>query len=184
VNNKNETNDKKINIDITPDTKVGVLLDTYPQLEDLLIKMAPPFAKLRNPILRKTVAKVTSLRQAAKVGGINIGELVNALRKEVGQTAAGNIFDGDDKTSAEKPGWMNNKIAETLDARPIIENGEQPVGIVMQKLRELEEKQLFELITPFNPAPLIEKGRDQGFATWSEQIEPDLVKTYFCKVGE
>jgi len=174
-------NKNNININITPETKVGVLLDSYPQLEELLIKLAPPFGKLRNPILRKTVAKVTSLRQAAKVGNINIGELVNALRKEVGQTEENNIIDDSDNAAAKKPGWMNSQIIESLDARPMIERGEQPVGTVMQQLRKLENNQLYELITPFDPSPLIDKAKDQGFSTWSEKIEAAIVKTYFCK---
>ena len=173
--------DNKTNIDITPETKVGALLDSYPQLEELLIKLAPPFAKLRNPILRKTVAKVTSLRQAAKVGGVNIGELVNALRKEIGQTETVSNLEETDSANVPKPEWMNNKIAESLDARPMIENGEQPVGIVMQKLHKLENNELFELITPFEPAPLIDKAKEQGFSTWINKFANDLVKTYFCR---
>ncbi len=49
---------------ITPDLKLGDLLDAYPELEDVLIEIAPAFRKLRNPVLRRTVAKLTSLRQA------------------------------------------------------------------------------------------------------------------------
>ena len=33
---------------ITPQTKVAELLDAYPELEDVLVEMAPPFKKLRN----------------------------------------------------------------------------------------------------------------------------------------
>jgi hypothetical protein len=46
---------------ITPQTKVGELLDAFPELENVLIQIAPPFKKLRNPILRRTVARVTRL---------------------------------------------------------------------------------------------------------------------------
>ena len=53
---------------ITPETKVGALLDAYPELEAVLIELAPPFRKLKNPVLRRTVARLTSLAQAAKVG--------------------------------------------------------------------------------------------------------------------
>ena len=52
---------------IDESTKVAALLDSYPELEDVLIGIAPPFKKLRNPILRRSVAKVASLRQAAAV---------------------------------------------------------------------------------------------------------------------
>ena len=72
-------------IPITPDTKVAALLRHYPELEEVLIGIAPPFKKLRNPILRRSVAKVTSLRQAAAVGRVPIHEVVNELRAAVGQ---------------------------------------------------------------------------------------------------
>ena len=60
-------------------------MDAFPHLEDILMELSPAFAKLKNPILRKTVARVASLQQAAVVGGLMVDELVNRLRKEVGQ---------------------------------------------------------------------------------------------------
>ena len=55
---------------ITPDSKVGALLQEFPQLEEVLMRMSPAFGHLRNPILRKTVAKVATLRQIAKIGDV------------------------------------------------------------------------------------------------------------------
>jgi hypothetical protein len=46
---------------IEPTTKVAALLKHYPELEDVLIETAPPFKKLRNPLLRMSVAKFASL---------------------------------------------------------------------------------------------------------------------------
>ena len=43
---------------ISPKTKVGELLDAYPELESVLMEMSPAFEKLKNPILRRTVARV------------------------------------------------------------------------------------------------------------------------------
>jgi hypothetical protein len=73
------------NLVISPKTKVGELLDTYPQLESVLLDLSPAFARLKNPILRKTVARIATLQQAAVVGGLKTDELVNRLRKEAGQ---------------------------------------------------------------------------------------------------
>ncbi len=70
-----------MNLPITPDTKVGALLEAYPELEEHLIACAPAFAKLRNPLLRRTVAKVATLEQAARVGGIGVRDLVRRLRE-------------------------------------------------------------------------------------------------------
>ena len=37
----------KADLIITPDTKVGAVLKSYPQLEDLLISMSPSYKKLK-----------------------------------------------------------------------------------------------------------------------------------------
>ena len=70
---------------ITPETKIYDLLENYPALENKLIEIAPVFSKLKNPVLRRTIAKVTSIKQAALVGNVSLNHLVNELRKEVGQ---------------------------------------------------------------------------------------------------
>lgn len=71
-------------MDITLDVKVGALLEAYPQLEQTLYEISPMFKKLSNPILRKTVARVTSLKQVAEVGGIPPVDLINRLREAAG----------------------------------------------------------------------------------------------------
>ena len=70
---------------ITPATKVAELLEAYPELEETLIAQAPAFKRLKNPVLRRTVAKVASLEQAASVGGVTVRDLVATLRRAVGQ---------------------------------------------------------------------------------------------------
>jgi hypothetical protein len=60
-----------MSIPITPETKIADLLDAYPQLEDVLIQQSPHFTALKNPILRKTVAKVATLERASQMSGID-----------------------------------------------------------------------------------------------------------------
>ena len=55
---------------ISPKTKVLQLIEAYPQLEEVLINYLPAFKKLKNPVLRKTVAKITTLQQASIVGNV------------------------------------------------------------------------------------------------------------------
>jgi hypothetical protein len=70
---------------IAPKTKIAELIAAYPQLEGVLIDYVPAFEKLKNPVLRKTVARITTLQQAATVGGVNVEDLINRLRSDVGQ---------------------------------------------------------------------------------------------------
>ena len=65
---------------ITPKTKVLELIETYPELEDVLIQYAPAFKNLKNPVLRRTVAKIATLQQAASIGGVKTEELINRLQ--------------------------------------------------------------------------------------------------------
>jgi hypothetical protein len=67
---------------IQPSTKIAQLLDAYPELEEVLIEMAPPFKKLRNPILRKSVAKVATLQQAAIVGRLDPSAMITSCAKQ------------------------------------------------------------------------------------------------------
>ncbi len=45
-------------LEITPAVTVHTLLETYPELEEVLIGLAPPFKKLRNPFLRRSVDSI------------------------------------------------------------------------------------------------------------------------------
>jgi hypothetical protein len=169
-----------MNLTITPETRIGTLLEAYPQFEEVLVRLAPAFAKLRNPILRKTVARVTSLRQAALVGGVDLAELVNTLRQTVGQDSAESFDEDDIPVAGEAPAWFDNdKIMETLDARPMLERGEQPLGIVMRKLNEMPDGDIFELITPFIPVPLLDKAHKKGFDIWYRKEAQDFFRSYF-----
>ena len=93
-------------VPVNPKTKVGELLDAYPEAEALLISLAPKFKALRNPVLRRTVAKVTSLEQAARVGGMSVKELVSALRDGLG-VAGDDIADGVDQITGDSPAWLD-----------------------------------------------------------------------------
>jgi len=171
---------------ITPQTKIGELLKRYPKLEEVLIARAPAFKKLRNPVLRRTVARVTSLAQAARVGGISATDLVRELRRNVGQPE---FVDAENKPVApdysdEKPDWVEaGEIVRTLDARPMIDSGEQPIGQVLRELAQLEAGQTYELITPFEPAPLIDKAGEKGLRCWTARTSPGEFRTYFAPNG-
>ncbi len=166
---------------ITPRTKVYELLQAYPELEDVLIEIAPVFKKLKNPVLRRTIARVTTLQQAAQVGDVPVHTIVNTLRQKVGQDNLEGLEAGT-AGHTEKPAWLNEaRITKRLDARPIIEQGGHPLGEVLTGVGDLKTGEIFELITPFMPAPLIERVVAQGFDNWSEKKAEDHFINYFLK---
>ena len=170
--------DMKDKLVITPRTKVFDLLEAYPQLEEKLIEMVPAFEKLRNPVLRRTVTRITTLGQAAAIGNVSVEELVNQLRKEVGQDEA--AFEASRQEAKEKPEWVNElPIGGELDARPMLAAGEHPVGQVIADLQKLEPGRQYRLIAPFLPVPLIDKATGLGFIYWADKINDNEFHIYF-----
>lgn len=167
---------------ITPRTKVGELLDAYPQIEAALIKLSPAFAKLKNPILRKTVARVASLQQAAVVGNIKVDELVNHLRKEIGQ----GDFSGDTAEGSylieTPPEWFDSaNISRRYDAISIINSGGSPMNEILKQVNALKAGEILELKTPFVPAPIIDILKKQGCKLFSQKKHNEIICTYIMK---
>jgi len=166
-------------IPIAPETKIGALLDHYPELEEILIETAPEFKKLRNPILRKTIARVTSLRQVAAVGKLSLAELINTLRSEAGIPEEFEEAAEEMPQSKEPPSWFDvSRIAISFDAGPMLESGGQPIQRVFSECNNLKPGEIYELITPFLPAPLIESAREKGYAVWTREEGSGIFKTY------
>jgi Domain of unknown function (DUF1858) len=167
---------------ILPSTKVAALLDRYPELEDVLIGLAPPFQKLKNPFLRKGVARVASLKHAAAVGGMPVATLVNKLRAAVGQSPIAS--DDSDERAAyfpAQPQWFDAaRIVGSIDERTA-DPDKMPITTVLQRAAALQAGEILELITSFLPAPGIEIMKQKGYRVWSSQPAPDLIRTYISR---
>jgi hypothetical protein len=169
---------------IKPETRIGALLECYPALEETLLRMAPEFSQLRDPLLRKTIAKVASLSQVAAIGKVSLPDMINALRREVGITEEFSSGPKEAVLSPEKPTWVaTGRVAAVLDARPMLEAGEHPVQRVLAEGKKLEPGEIFVLITPFVPEPLIEAALKQGLRAWVREEAEAEVKTYLTPDG-
>ncbi len=166
---------------ITPDIKVAELLNEYPQLETKLVSFSPQFEKLRNPFLRRTVARVTTLRQASVIGGVSISELINSLRKEINQEEILiTELKGDKKMS--KPAWVEAKnIKIDYDATLDLQQGIHPIGKISKDLENFSEGEVFLLHTQFIPAPLIDLFKNKGFEVYLDASVASDIKTYIQK---
>ena len=165
---------------ISPKTKVLQLIEAWPQLEDVLIEYVPAFSKLKNPLLRKTVAKIATLQQAAAIGHVQVEELINRLRTEVGQDLIGESESGGYNTT--KPAWFSeSQIQRELDAREMLAAGEHPVNQVMADLKQLPAGKIYKLLTPFLPAPLIDKATSMSVQHWVNKVSEAEFEIYFFK---
>lgn len=69
------------------DTKIHDLLSAHPYLLDYLAGRAEEFKKLRNPILRNSIGRIASLKDAAGMAGIDAEALLEDVRAEIGRHA-------------------------------------------------------------------------------------------------
>ena len=165
-------------MEIDLSTKVGELLDAYPKLEEELIRINPKFKKLKNPILRRTVAKIATLAQAAKVGGMDPVELVNLLRKAVGQPPLQGVEYTEEESEA--PVWIATEPKALLDANELLDSGKNPLAEITKLLKNAKSGDVVQLVADFRPEPLIEEMQKRGYEVYVAQ-EGEKFRTFIKK---
>ena len=154
---------------IGPETRVAQLLEAHPEAEEILITIAPQFKALKNPVLRRTVAKVATLEQAAKVAGIQVRELVLKLRQELGVEGGGEIVEEDGTVSLEAPAWVSLDAGADIDGGGLLDAGETPIGRASAALAEMDSGEVLVISAPFQPAPLIDSLRAKGHEVYARE---------------
>jgi hypothetical protein len=167
---------------ITPEAKVGDLLDAFPEAEEALIAIAPKFKALKNPVLRRTVAKVATLEQAARVADMPVNELVRALREALGQDA-GDLESGTTTAAGGGgvPDWIAAGATREFDADAMLAAGETPVGKVTETLAGLTAGEAILIRSTFQVAPLIDAMRDKGHEVFTRKIGEDAWEAWVRK---
>jgi hypothetical protein len=164
--------------EINADTKIGELIAAFPQVEAKFDELVPTFGKLKPGVFRDTIARTTTLERAASASRVRLPDLLIKLRRLAG-------LDASDSNAANLPGkplWVSKgRVVKELDARPMLAQGTHPKQIVMDNVSALHSGEVFVLLTPFVPGPLIELARAQGFETWTRQGGSGKVETYFGK---
>jgi hypothetical protein len=123
------------------------------------------------------------------VGGIRVEDLVNKLRQATGtQTPTGPTLETDKNLSLPQnpppsaPDWFSSgKTTIHLDAREMLNRGEHPVGQVLADLHNMQAGEIYELVAPFFPAPLIDKASGIGFQNYVVENNPEEFRIYFTK---
>lgn len=167
---------------IHPNTKIAALLKAHPDALDAIISITPKFEKLRNPLLRKLMAGRTSIAMASKISGCGLNAFYDKL-KPLGFEIDENIAVEEEKPHSV-PAFLH-KIKEenivTLDVRPVIENGKDPLKDIMQAVKSIPENGALKVINSFEPTPLISLLQKQGFVSFVDASDKDVVETWFYK---
>ena len=171
---------------INANTKISKILKQNPDALEAIISINPKFEKLRNPLLRKLMAARTSIGMASKVGGFSVEKFFEKLQP-LG-------FEPDRETAPESnmekpklPAFFHAVKPEQIidfDVRPIIDAGEDPLSSIVAKVKSIPKGGVLKIINTFEPTPLISLLKKQGFESFVDMIDDQLIETYFYKTGD
>jgi uncharacterized protein (DUF2249 family) len=167
-----------MNMVINANTKIAAILKHNPATLEVIISLSPKFEKLRNPLLRKLMAGRASVSLASRIGGCSMDDLFTTLKPLGFETD--NTIPVISKESGKAPDFIKSEQIVTLDVRPIIDSGYDPLNAILEKINSLQG-QVLKILNSFEPTPLMQLLQKQGFESYAEEINDNLVETWFYK---
>jgi uncharacterized protein (DUF2249 family) len=167
---------------ISANTKIAAILKHDPAALDAIVSLSPKFEKLRNPLLRKLMAGRTSVSMASRIGGCGVSEFLEKLKPlgfDIDSTAPAAAVE-----KAEAPAFIQSLRPEqvvVLDVRPILAEGKDPLNLILKSIKDLHEGEVLKIQNSFEPTPLMQLLKKQGFESYADVVNENLVETYFYR---
>ena len=168
---------------INANTKIAKILNHNPDALDAIVSINPKFEKLRNPLLRKLMAARTSIGMASKIGGFNVEKFFEKLAPLGFEIDAATPHEKSEEKTKVPAFFSNIKPEHVLDfdVRPIINAGADPLKQIIEKVKTVPPGGVLKITNSFAPTPLIALLEKQGFESYVNAINGDVVETYFYK---
>ena len=172
---------------ISQSDKVSDVLARDESLVDVFVRAAPHFAKLRNRAMRRVMARLVTVEQAARTANVPAEELVRALNAALGLA--------DDRTSHEPTPCSSqvdsagdrhpdNAPVVEVDVRDDLRSGREPFSRIMSAVAALRDDEVLRLRAIFEPAPLFTVLGKRGFVHESEAHSADDWSVWFWRPTE
>lgn len=154
--------------------RVSDVLARDEALVEIFAGIAPPFAKLRNRAMRRIMARLVTVEQAARMGGVSTDVLLRSLNAALGArsdlgthtlptpSAGGKT---PDEACREYPSDAHPSHAAIveLDVRDDLRAGREPFARIMAAVSTLADERVLHLRTTFEPVPLYAVLGKRGF---------------------
>ncbi len=170
---------------IDENTKISDIINKHPSAIDAIVRLSGHFEKLRIPILRKTLAKRVTIKQAARIGGVSVSAFYGVLSPLgfVVPLKPQQNFEHfqQAKNACQFTGEIKNE--ETFDVRQLLQNNKDPFNLILKRLKDLPIGHTLNVINTFEPIPLISILTTKGFQCQVNQINEQLFHTYITKTA-
>ncbi len=167
---------------IDVNSKIGKIIKANPDALEAIVSIDPKLEKLRNPILRKILANRTSIAMASKMVGHSVDEFFAKL-KPLGFEVDGETVSVETEQQ-DVPAFVAKITKEQIidfDVRELLTSGQDPLKLILEKVKTIQAGQALKIINTFEPIPLVKMLEKKGFIIHIDKITNDLVETYFYK---
>jgi uncharacterized protein (DUF2249 family) len=178
---------KKVGMIINSETRISKLIEVNKETIDIISSINKHFRKLKNPILRKTLASRVTIADAARIGGVTVELMIEKLQTIGFETLEKNVSESN--TQNKKNRTINNiemkrETIIELDVRPILAKGTDPFKSIMAELDKMADGSTLMIINSFEPIPLLNILKTKGYTYETERPEDGVVHTFLEKSGE
>lgn len=165
--------------------RVAAVLARDERLIDVFVAASPAFEKLRNSAMRKTMAKLVTVEQAARIAGLDAGDLVARLNAALAGTDA--VTAAPVASPAALPAipaaltsLQPDRIVD-CDVRDDLRAGIEPFRRILDAARALPTGSALRVRAIFEPAPLYAVLARQGLAHATERLAADDWRVWFYR---
>ena len=157
-----------MNSPVVAGDKVSDVLARDESLVEVFVRHAAHFEKLRNRALRRVMARLVTVEQAARIANVPSDQLVRDLNEALGLgDPAGAAADSAPRRPADRVDVPSRRPEKAptieLDVRQDLRDGREPFSNIMSAVAKLKEGDVLLLRTIFEPAPLFDVLAKRGF---------------------
>lgn len=159
-------------------------------LVEVFVRHAPQFERLRSRTLRRVMARLVTVEQAARMGGVAVEVLLRDLNDALNGVAGGDIA----SAACAKPPLASEPIPAphgappgrevvAVDVREDLRAGREPFSRIMGAVGALRPEQVLCVRAIFEPVPLFTALAKRGLTHASRQDGPDDWSAWFWRAG-
>lgn len=152
--------------------RVSDVLARDEALVDVFIRHAPQFTKLRSRTMRRVMARLVTVEQAARMGGVDVELLLRDLNEAAGVEHAPREARSAARRDAPRPtplfpaaphGPPSARTIVEVDVREDLRAGREPFSRIMAAVGALRPGEMLLLRAIFEPVPLFAALARRGF---------------------
>lgn len=169
--------------------RVSDVLARDEALLEVFVGHAPHFSKLRNRTMRRVMARLVTVEQAARMAGVPVNGLLTAINDALGVPVADRSATPDEPAQpaappeAQAPAQTHPPDAAlvVLDVRAELRAGHEPFSAIMRAVGMMEQDEVLQLRTTFEPVPLFHVLAKRGFTHEVTEHGPEDWSVWFWR---